>query len=422
MTPHRASPLLTVVSTIFISYRRDDAAPYAGRLHDHLGAHFGPQKVFIDIGTIDPGEDFTDAISKTVERCEVLVVLIGPKWLTLTERDGRRRLDNAADLVRMEISAALRRGIRVIPALVGDATMPTAEDLPEDLKKLANRNAIEISDLRFCSDVDRLIQAIEKVRAAKTAADRPDREPEAEAPFRIVDRRMPAAPDVAPDNVIAQNVGIGETAVAVPERSRGRRFVTLLVEVTLFVAAIIAISLVTNYFTHKQDIDRSSTPQRDMKTVLQQPAKTESVVNRGDDWRSVLTPQRVTAEVRDENAFRSLLGDHLLGLQWIGWDNYFVKVHVIDRNGVISMKGETRSRTNSDYLTVDGVVTSVDTKEFAFDGTITTSVSYINDGKPCTRTGAMTFKMTGARRYWRLQQMANPCSTATDYVDIFLRP
>jgi hypothetical protein len=124
--------------------------------------------------------------------------------------------------------------------------------------------------------------------------------------------------------------------------------------------------------------------------------------------------------VSDTKAKTMLLGRHKLSLQWISWD-YFGVANVLNRNGVLHLKGEQNSRDGNDYLKIDGVITSVDAKEFKFDGTITTKISHIAEGEPCERTGDMTFRITGKRKYWRLQEMDNPCDGVTDYVDIYFR-
>src|SRR5262249_31534926 len=147
---------------VFINYRREDTAPYAGRLYDHLTAHFGEDQVFIDIDQIEPGEDFVEAINRKVGTCDIAIVAIGPNWLRAIDASGKRRLDDEEDFVRMEIVAALQRKIRVIPVLVGGARMPRMQDLPEALAPLSRRNALELSETRFHADVNRLIEAIEK--------------------------------------------------------------------------------------------------------------------------------------------------------------------------------------------------------------------------------------------------------------------
>src|ERR1051326_8270064 len=129
------------MSKIFLSYRREDSASDAGRLYDKLVSHFGSESVFIDIDRIDLGVDFVEAINEKIGLCQVLLVLIGKQWLTTTDSTGRR-LDNPNDFVRLEIVAAGKRNIRIIPVLVEGATMPREELLPDDLKFLARRNAI----------------------------------------------------------------------------------------------------------------------------------------------------------------------------------------------------------------------------------------------------------------------------------------
>src|SRR2546421_11601602 len=119
-------------------------------------------------------------------------------------------------------------------------------------------------------------------------------------------------------------------------------------------------------------------------------------------------------------AKQMLLGAHRLSLQWISWD-YFGKATVTEKNGTLFIKGEQRGRGNEDFVTLDGRVTRLDAREFTFVGDIITRVSHINKGEPCKRSGEMTFRITGNRRYWRLQQMTNPCDDAADYVDIYFR-
>lgn len=127
-----------------------------------------------------------------------------------------------------------------------------------------------------------------------------------------------------------------------------------------------------------------------------------------------------TREVRDAAAARMLLGRHKLSLQWVSWD-YFGTANVTRRGGVYSVKGEQKGRGNTDFVKIDGTIKSIGAKEFVFDGTIVTQVSHINGGEPCRREGEFTFKITGRRKYWRLQQMDNPCDPVTDYVDIYFR-
>jgi hypothetical protein len=154
------------MASIFISYRREDSAGYAGRILDVLGAHFGKDEVFIDVDDIKAGEDFFKVIQETEKRCSVLLAIIGKNWLTMEGADGRPRLSNPQDFVRAEIAAGLRGGPRVIPVLVGGASMPRVEDLPEDLAGLARIEALSIEDTHFHQDVAQLIDAIEPKAAS----------------------------------------------------------------------------------------------------------------------------------------------------------------------------------------------------------------------------------------------------------------
>jgi len=155
---------------LFISYRREDSAPYAGRLYDRLSRDLAEHEVFIDIDTIDPGDDFVEVINARLDSCNAVIALIGRSWTTSTDRTGARRLDNPDDYIRKEIATALSRKVRVIPVLVGGAEMPRSTDLPDDLKPLSRRNAIELRDTRFHGDVDRLIETLRRTTAPVTTA------------------------------------------------------------------------------------------------------------------------------------------------------------------------------------------------------------------------------------------------------------
>lgn len=148
---------------IFISYRRDDAQGEALHLFDNLKQHFGADRVFMDVIAIRPGEDYRKVIDSAVASCDVLITLIGRDWLTSTTAAGQARINDARDFVRLETAAALKRDVRVIPVLVHGATMPTEEVLPDELKPLAYRNAIEVSHSRWDYDVRMLIDALERV-------------------------------------------------------------------------------------------------------------------------------------------------------------------------------------------------------------------------------------------------------------------
>ena len=146
---------------VFVSYRRDDADGYAGRLGDALADRFGADHVFLDVVSIAPGGDFVDAIRAAIAACDVFVPVIGPRWSQAADDRGRPRIDDPDDVVRLEIEAALEQDVQVIPVLVGDASMPLPDELPPTLRGLARRNAVAISSARWAFDISRLIASLE---------------------------------------------------------------------------------------------------------------------------------------------------------------------------------------------------------------------------------------------------------------------
>jgi hypothetical protein len=150
------------MSGIFINYRHDETSGEAGRLFDWLSRRFGKDQVFRDVtGDIEPGLEFDSVIEKAVASCDVLIVVIGKKWLAMTDGKGMRRLDDPKDYVRLEVAEALKRDIRVIPVLVQVAVMPAEDQLPEEIKQLSKRQASEISDSRWEYDTGQLVRVLE---------------------------------------------------------------------------------------------------------------------------------------------------------------------------------------------------------------------------------------------------------------------
>ena len=155
------------MSGIFISYRREDSAPYAGRLYDRLSARFGAEVVFMDVDDIKPGANFVSLIDEKIGSCDALIAVMGKEWLSSKDKAGNLRLGDAEDFVRLEIATALRRNVLVIPTLVAGTSMPNAQDLPTPLAELAQRQAVVLTDKDFSRDVDQLIEALEKVPELK---------------------------------------------------------------------------------------------------------------------------------------------------------------------------------------------------------------------------------------------------------------
>ncbi|MCU7803304.1 MAG: toll/interleukin-1 receptor domain-containing protein [Candidatus Thiodiazotropha sp. (ex Lucinoma borealis)] len=152
-----------MVNTVFLSYRRSDTSGHAGRICDDLERYFNRTLVFRDVESIDVGADFVVVLEKAIAAAKVAIVLIGDSWLQTQSDDGGRRLDDREDHVRREIETALKNAeLTVIPVLVEDAKMPTEDELPESLHRLARLQAIELSEDRWDFDISRLVRVLER--------------------------------------------------------------------------------------------------------------------------------------------------------------------------------------------------------------------------------------------------------------------
>lgn len=176
---------------IFISYRRDDDRHAAGRLADELAGVFGPESLFRDIESIAPGQDFEVALNTALASCAVMLVVIGRRWLDITDAQGRRRLEQDGDWVRTEVATALQRGIPVIPVLLEGTPLPRPEQLPADLQALPKRRTLELADTRWPRDVEEIVNALLKVPGLKK---QPARPPAAKAPVKAPPKKKAAAP------------------------------------------------------------------------------------------------------------------------------------------------------------------------------------------------------------------------------------
>jgi TIR domain len=155
-----------VPGSIFISYRREDSQHAAGRLFDQLAQKFRRDQLFMDVDAIEPGIDFAEEINKKVAACDVLLAVIGPNWLKAGNEEGRRRIDDPNDFVRLEIEAALQRNVRVIPILVDAAVLPKVNELPESIQPLVRRNAVRIVHERFAAEASDLVAALQRAIAS----------------------------------------------------------------------------------------------------------------------------------------------------------------------------------------------------------------------------------------------------------------
>jgi hypothetical protein len=148
------------MAKVFISYRRKDSQMAAGRLAHSLRAHFGASQVFRDKESIQPGADWVSAIGREISSGGVMLALIGCEWSEARDDAGARRLDDPDDPNRQELVSALAAGATVIPVLVEGAKMPERETLPEDLRKLARRNALKLRDDEWDNDIRKMISAM----------------------------------------------------------------------------------------------------------------------------------------------------------------------------------------------------------------------------------------------------------------------
>jgi hypothetical protein len=159
--PAASTPGAGDAPAIFLSYRRTGTSDVTGRIYDRLVQDFPPDRVFKDVDSIPLGLDFREHLADSVSRCRILLAVIGRDWLEEDPAAGGTRLADPADFVRIEIEAALERGIPVVPVIVQGAHIPAAEALPESLRGLAYRQGIAVRpDPDFHPDMERLIRGI----------------------------------------------------------------------------------------------------------------------------------------------------------------------------------------------------------------------------------------------------------------------
>src|SRR5215470_858250 len=160
---------------IFINYRGDDSQTAAALIDRELTARFGNDQVFLDCRSIPAGRDFGEELLGRVRACRVLLVVIGPHWLTLTDETGRRRIDDPRDWLRREIVEAFTHGLPVIPVLIDRATLPAETELPQDIAGLSRRQYVPLRRRYTAVDLTFLIERV--TEADPELAEAPIRQP-----------------------------------------------------------------------------------------------------------------------------------------------------------------------------------------------------------------------------------------------------
>lgn len=161
---------------VFINYRRGDDSGFAQALFIRLEQVMTAGDLFMDVDSIAPGEDFVQHLDSQIALCDVLLAIIGKTWVDATDAQGRRRLDDPDDFVRIEIASALKQGKRVIPVLLHDTRMPSADQLPEEIRPLTRRQAVRLTHERFRADSEGLIKALQGAHAGASVETFPEPE------------------------------------------------------------------------------------------------------------------------------------------------------------------------------------------------------------------------------------------------------
>ncbi|MFF8293734.1 toll/interleukin-1 receptor domain-containing protein [Streptomyces sp. NPDC016309] len=146
---------------IFLSFRKPDSRWMRDRVYRALSDRLGADEIFKSGQSIPPGADFAEILRRQAAECELMCVLIGPGWLDARGEDGVRLLDRAHDWVRLEIATALRAGNRVVPVLLGDATMlPDASALPTEIAELAHLQFLRVPETHLPGGLEHLGDAL----------------------------------------------------------------------------------------------------------------------------------------------------------------------------------------------------------------------------------------------------------------------
>jgi hypothetical protein len=229
--------------TIFVSYRRDDAAYVADMIRTRIVAEFGKNSVFMDVDNVPIGRDFREHIKSAVECCDALLAVIGDNWFAVDPVSGKRRIDNPEDFVHIEVHAALVRGIPVVPVLVGRARVPALAELPDKLKPLTFRNAVEVrAGQSLPSQLDILARRLRETFSADARSTRRSRNaPRAQVRQVLEAKEKSERPSARGTEVPEQQEEVVEPVD--PERFERRRFLLVAMIVAVVLATIVTVAV-----------------------------------------------------------------------------------------------------------------------------------------------------------------------------------
>ncbi|ROV69000.1 toll/interleukin-1 receptor domain-containing protein [Streptomyces globisporus] len=166
---------------VFLSFRKRDSRWMRESVYRALSDRLGAEEIFKSSESIPPGADFAEVLVNQAAACKLMCVLIGPGWLDARSEDGVRLLDRAHDWVRLEIATALRAGNRVVPVLLGDATMlPDVSELPVEIAELGRLQFLRVPEAHLPDGLKQLGDELAALLPGAAAGPGPAAAPTAE--------------------------------------------------------------------------------------------------------------------------------------------------------------------------------------------------------------------------------------------------
>jgi|SRR5271167_719214 len=254
---------------IFINYRRSDTEGFAIALYGDLNQKY-PGQIFVDRMTLEVGRKYESDIERSLADCAILIVLIGPNWLSVQNKDGHPRLFDTKDILRAEIAVALKRSVPVIPLLVGHVPMPARADLPPEIVELADYNATHLYADDWPSSITRLCRTIDARLAESAAATENKSAPQQPpTPQPVVVSPPPiaavAAPKLAPQPPASKIESLSTPQPKFPERRNPALLSSIAAKPNLWyvlsVAAVLIVAAIIVYAVHKKSSRPSTTYQ-----------------------------------------------------------------------------------------------------------------------------------------------------------------